>query len=158
MKTSNILEAIKKAQFSSKAVIEHNEKTKQQKDAKEAKQVAKQAAKVATPTDNENAIADSNLTRKVFYANCKAASMFGKDQYPILKWRDAGYTVKECNEALAEYNRITGYVKPAKKEKPKTTAKGKESTLAIVERMARENGKTVIEMLAIIKDAGITIE
>lgn len=65
---------------------------------------------------DENAPASKRLTYALYQANRAASKVNGCQIFN--DWHKQGLTVKECNELIAEYNKVTGYV-----YKPKTAVK-----------------------------------
>jgi len=64
---------------------------------------------------DENAPANPRLTYALYNANRAASKVNGCQVFN--DWHKQGLTVKECNELIAEYNKVTGYVyKPKTKE------------------------------------------
>ena len=75
---------------------------------------------VATKTVNGNEPANPRLTYALYNANRAASKINGCEVFN--DWHKQGLTVAECNELIASYNKVTGYV-----YKPKSTKKEKET-------------------------------
>lgn len=68
-----------------------------------------------------NSIAPSWMTYKLFLANCSAHKVNG---CPVHNdWKEQGLTVAECQELIAEYNAISGYVSKPKGQRTAKVAK-----------------------------------
>lgn len=66
---------------------------------------------------DENSIATGRQTYALYQANRAASKVNGCEIYN--DWHKQGLTVKEVNELLAEYNKVTGYVYTPKKKEAK---------------------------------------
>jgi hypothetical protein len=108
--------------------------------AKVANSPKKETVKAVKETD-QNSLASLRLTYALYNANRAASKINGCQIFN--DWHKQGLTVKECNDLIVEYNKITGYVYSPKAKQAK---KDVEKVAKIATKPTKEPAKVVTKV------------